>query len=1166
MTLPPLSEVQRRAVEHELADALVTAGAGSGKTRVLSERYVHTVLEHDVPMRRLAALTFTEKAAGQMRSRIAGLFRARGRASDLGDVEFAPISTIHAFCAALLRQHAVEARLDPGFQVLDAVEAKLLRDDAADLAERAIQEKRPTLMRVFDLIGHAPREVLQQSLDELRSAGVRPEQVVWHRGTAANPAATGDVLAAAEAFANVGGFLEPERQGLHAATVARLGALVAGLEAGADVDPFRAVALSAAVEALKGPRKRAYTNPRKGLETALERLCEALLDAWGDAVFLPDLREVLVAYEETYARLKHERSALDFNDLEWFARNLLQRAADSGHPLDLAPRALLVDEYQDTNPLQAEILELLRANATQFSVGDPKQSIYGFRGADVSVILRERERLGPRGCHAMNASYRACPELVAGINALNAGLFANDAAGVVYEPLEAAATFLPATEAPLEYVMVDTGKGTHARDSRALEAAWIARRIEELVGTPRLDPDAEGPVRYRDIAILFRAAPHYKLATYEAALAARGIPYLTQKSAGFFKAEEIEDLVHILRAVHNPLDTFALACTATGPAMAAADEELFAWFSEGEGTPWERMCAHADAGGPHAHAIRTLQALQVEAATGSLADAVDMALGELGLLEYALLCEGGDRRAANLRKAIETARRLDHGGRRGLADLLRHLETLRAQEAPEAEAPIGGESDDVVRITTVHGAKGLEYPVVFIADAGSAGGGSPPAVQFDGETGVGVRFRDPLEGVSSASGGYAAIREQRTADSEQEEQRLLYVAMTRAEEHLVISSWCEGTHKTRGGPKTNHWSRQLFEFLGTPFEPGTYDVHRDGAHIAVRVIDGAEIVVSEPEGPVADAREPSDEALEEATRLLAPAAHPTAPLGDTRFVVSVSELLTFAASPQQFYVDRVINAGARERVSAAWDAPSSDPEAMHEDAPDPEAGRRADVRAAWDEGADTDGGLDRAAVGRAVHAVIEALTAGDDAVPEDVLRAACEEERGDERFVELARVMVGRFVRCGTGTRMRAALAGGDDVRREVALHARIKFPRGQTVAGFEALLVKGSIDLWLPSSDGVWIVDHKTNRAGARFATPESVAAHYAWQLRLYALAAERVLGADVAGARLVLLDPGWGEDAVEVGVDVSGDQLAETRRLCQAFAVAELEGRYPERWQDLL
>ena len=154
---------------------------------------------------------------------------------------------------------------------------------------------------------------------------------------------------------------------------------------------------------------------------------------------------------------------------------------------------------------------------------------------------------------------------------------------------------------------------------------------------------------------------------------------------------------------------------------------------------------------------------------------------------------------------------------------------------------------------------------------------------------------------------------------------------------------------------------------------------------------------------------------------------------------------------------------------------------------------------------------------------------------------------------------------------MRAALASGADVRREVDFHARIRFPDGADVAGFDSLLINGSIDLWLPTDDGVLVVDHKTNRAGGRYGTPEALRDHYAWQLRLYALAGERLLGEDIAGARLLLLDPGFGDPdtgnhAVEVEIDIGGERLKEARQLCRAFAIAEQEGRYPENWRTLL
>ncbi len=1194
MSLPPLSPAQRAAVEHAFDDALVTAGAGSGKTRVLSERFVHLVREGSVDLRRLAALTFTEKAAGQMRDRIADLFRrlaARAEGDDAArlrslraDVEFAPINTIHAFCALLLRQHAIEAGVDPAFQVLDAVEADLLIEDAAEQAENRLAAEDPEGIEVFHALAGESRPQILKLLAQLRGAGVAIDDITWHAGDVDLGAALEQAEAALADWALAGDCLPEERQPNHADAVALAGHVIGALRAGeASVDPFLASQAESAVAGMKGPTVRAYSTPRKALETALATVRAAVLDAWAPEVLLPRLRHVLAAYDDAYRRLKHERSALDFTDLELRARDLLRQAQARERPLDLAPRGLLVDEFQDTNPLQAEILSLLRSHAPQFSVGDPKQSIYRFRGADVGVILSERERVGEDAVHPMNASYRACRPLVAAINAVNTRLFApdaagRDAAGVIYEPLEAAATYLPTVDPRLEVTVIDVGKEGSADDARAVEAAWIARRIRLLVDarTPRLRPDADdptqskGPVGYGDIAILFRAAGD--LATYEAALQAEGIPFLTQKSKGFFQADEITDLLHVLRAVHNPEDRFALACMATGPAMAATDGEILRWFGPGEGTPWQRMQADAAAGGRHAATVATLRELRVDAAGGALAAAVERALVEFGVYETALLMPVGDRRAANLRKAVDLARRLDRGGRRGLADLLRHLQTLRDRAAGEAEAPIGGEADDVVRLTTVHGAKGLEYPVVFVADIGrKPGGGGPPPIQFDGTTGIAAKVTDPLEGRGCAPAGHEAITADEKVAEAEEALRVLYVAMTRAEEHLFLTGWCKGITGRGAARKPSRflgWGADLWKGIAGPVEHGVHDLVLDEADVRVHFLEAADVDLPPPVDTAVAVASVTPDARAEAERLWSDAAQSVAPLGDTRYVVSVSELLTFAESPQRYYTDRVVFGGARVAAAAAWDAPPSE----MDDAPGEgsEAGRRADAVEAWDETPEQHAGLDRAALGRAVHAVIEHLGEGPD-VPQGVLEQAVEAELGDrapdaEAFAAAARGMVERFLAGPTGVALRAALAAGEDVRREVALHARIRFPGGEPVGGFDSLLVKGSIDLWLPSDDGVWIVDHKTNRAGALYKTPEALAAHYDWQLRLYALAVERVLGADVAGARLVLLDPGWGAEAVEVEVDVAGDKLEEARALCRAFAVAELEGRYPADWRSLL
>jgi ATP-dependent exoDNAse (exonuclease V) beta subunit len=237
---------------------------------------------------------------------------------------------------------------------------------------------------------------------------------------------------------------------------------------------------------------------------------------------------------------------------------------------------------------------------------------------------------------------------------------------------------------------------------------------------------------------------------------------------------------------------------------------------------------------------------------------------------------------------------------------------------------------------------------------------------------------------------------------------------------------------------------------------------------------------------------------------------------------------------------------------------------------DPEGSRaRRAVRVEGDEpagpGARDRAAVARAALGRAVHALLEHWHPG--AVPDVEGALATELGTGVPAGArEAVEAMLERFSRSAVAGRLGSALAAGDDVRRELPFHARIRFPGGARVEPFDALLVKGSIDLWLPEDGEVRLVDYKTNARTREHASPESLGEHYAWQLRLYALAAERLLGRDVRGASLLLLDPGWGPEAVEVPVDVSGPALEEARRLCQAFARAARDDRWPMDWHDLL
>ncbi|MFO0933013.1 MAG: UvrD-helicase domain-containing protein [Planctomycetota bacterium] len=1183
----PLTPAQRRAVERPRGDACVLAGAGCGKTTVLTQRFVELVARHGLDPRRVAALTFTDQAAGEMRARIVAAFRAdpalRAKADD---VEFAPVTTIHAFGARLLREHAVAAGVDPAFALLDETEARLLLEDAWTRVERRLRRADAPALRTLRRAGGEGAAALLLGLHaRLRGLGMDPAAV-----TVAPAARTvADVLADVEAaLARLDDAVAAA--GLGAAHAAAFAGARARLASPAELRRGGFEAVRRAQEAARGARAKNAVLPLPPKVAKDERdavfaaydAAGALLDAWAAAELDGPVRELVGALDAAYERAKHERSVLDFADLEVRTERLLARLASRGLPLPGAPAALLVDEYQDVNPVQARILARLRASpagrrADQFSVGDPKQSIYRFRRADVAVMTEAWEGVGAAGRERLATSFRARAELVAFHNAAFSTWFGPAEAGRIgYDPLDAGATFLASVPpTPPELLVVDAGDAGVSPD--VAEARAVAARIRALVDgraplakVPR-GGDAAAPraVRWGDVAILLRSRTHLK--AFERALLEAGVPFHVGKGAGFYRAAEIEDLLHLLRAVHDPLDRYALAAFLASPAVGAGDADLLALFARGADP-----AAEAAARPALADAFERLARLRRVAASGSLETVARTAVEGFDLATTALLQPGGPRRARNLAKAVALARRLDDEGRHGLYDLLRLLSDLRDREVREAEAESGLEGD-AVAILTVHAAKGLEWPVVFAADAGRGPARQVDDVLLDAHGRVGWRVLDPLEGTVAATGAHARLGAAEKAADDAESLRLRYVAWTRAEERLVVSAAVRGATKTGRPMRLAGDAAALWDLVGAKFEPGTRVLAAGGVPVRVTVERplpapaGATGPFFAQRGPAAvlgdPALAPTPEELAAATGDWARVAASPPGLGRTPFVASISELVAFAGSPAAYYREHLVGADDREEDRAVA-AERDDPAAGREAAPDPEA-RRAARRARHDEGHDVVAGVDRAALGRAVHLAIERFAPDGDL--DGLVAGALAEELPDATpaAAALARAMVERFLASDAGRATRAAVAAGRGVRREAAFHARVRFPDGEPVAGFSALLVKGTVDLWLDGDDGrPRLYDHKTNAPGAALPDAAALLDRYATQLRLYALATERIVERDVASASLLLLDPAWAARGVpvEVAVDVSGEALAATRRLCRAYAVAMLEQRFPARWEDLL
>ncbi|MBV9213498.1 MAG: UvrD-helicase domain-containing protein, partial [Actinobacteria bacterium] len=472
-----LTAEQHDAVARRDGPLFVRAGAGTGKTRVLVERFLGAVLEDGIAADSILAITFTERAAAEMRSRVRGRLLELGERELARQAESASISTIHAFCSRLLRANALDAGLDPEFSVLDEVAAARLAIDAFDHA--------------LDLF--------------LRDA----------RGTSA--------LDLAAAYG-------PDRLRTMVSTVhARL-------------------------------RSRGQARPR--LEP-VEVGPEATEQDRKAAEELALLAKLLDLFGGVYARLKEERSALDFDDLELDARDMLVRREGLRQSVRARFAHVLVDEFQDVNPVQAELLDLVSGGEI-FAVGDEHQSIYGFRHADVEIFERRLAAARRAGrAVSLTTNFRSRPEVVRAIDLAFGSIWPDGG----FEPLRAPTDAVPpeATERSprVELLLVDRTSGcwdelgegafgaalADVTAWRAAEARLLAHRISELAGPGR-------PFAWGDVAVLVRSGTD--MHAYERALAELGIPAHSHGGRGFAEAQQVGDLRAYLATLANPLDELAL--------------------------------------------------------------------------------------------------------------------------------------------------------------------------------------------------------------------------------------------------------------------------------------------------------------------------------------------------------------------------------------------------------------------------------------------------------------------------------------------------------------------------------------------------------------------------------------------------------------------------------
>jgi ATP-dependent helicase/nuclease subunit A len=1014
-------------------EVFVSAGAGTGKTTVLVERFAEAVCERGLDVESLLVITYTERAAGELRARIRARLVELGRSDLARRLDGAWISTIHGFCLRLLKAHPFAAALDPRFRVLDESQGRVLRGEAFEAALADFcADGRPERLRLLATYGAAGlRRMLTGVYETLRSAGRELDLELGERADVGERLE--ELREAASCLVGDAGATDAQRAAAGAALEldSRAGALV-------DLGHLRA----------RGERAATYEDARKAVESA------AL-----DELAVHDrelLQELLHRFAETYAEAKDRESALDFEDLQLRARDLLRDRPEIREREALRFRAVMVDEFQDTNRLQCELVDLLVAAPGEreaFYVGDEFQSIYGFRHADVGVF-RERRAAAPQPL-ALTLNYRSRPEVLAVVN----HLFGPDF-GSGFQPLAASREFPdPVFSTPVELLVTDKASyadsGTHWRRA---EARHIAGRVRELVDAGAAEPG--------EIVLLFAAGTDAEW--YEEELRAAGLPTYRATGKGYFGQQQVVDLLAYLRLLHNRYDDEALLTVLASPFVGVSNDALVLTRRAASKRPIFAGLERQPPPGLSAEDERLVRAFKQRY------DRLAAAAGRLSLerlcerivvehdYDLAVLAQwDGRRRYANLRKLARLARSFEELRGPDVEGFVRFVREQEAVGSPEREAVAEEEGAGAVRLLTIHAAKGLEFKVVVVADAGRDK--APPAPDeilclADGR--FGFRVAHPVSGERTGTGDWEAVRETRRLEEEAERLRLYYVAMTRAQERLIVSGAVDPAKDADGRTPIGWVLGRLALGDELAAADGPVEVERDGARLLLKVDRGGSTSADQPE--VTEEGEPGQlalfERLEDVTLPPAPRLHelvtvPEPPLHRVRRL-SYSALALFERCSYRYYAERVAG------MAALDGAPTGDGEG------------------------DASAGLHATEIGDAAHRLLELVDLADPQAPDVAVVRSWYPLVSDE---ELDRVR--GYVDAYCTSPLAARVASLHTARPEVPFAFE-----------HDGVLLHGRLDVLDVDGLRALVVDYKTNALG-ELDPEEVVEEEYTLQRLVYAL-----------------------------------------------------------------
>ena len=1100
-------QADRHTITADLDSTLfVEAGAGSGKTTALVER-VLALLDRGVAMENIAAITFTEKAADELKNRLRQkLSHAGNHPEGLDQLDGAAITTLHGFALRILSQHAIEAGLPPRLEVspFDSFEDRWV-ESRAQLLHSPEQRHPLVLARILGISITHLRD-LAQALDN------NWDLVSERMGTfppLTGPVELPDLSRFADWFQAVADLADycqnPDDKMLsRLEAVGQRAELLRRTEG--DNEQILALLVQPGLKFTKAGRMGNWPNGDDD-GPSLSDVAEQLRDL-GDAIaqakqdisdaVLDRLALVLGALILEAAEDRRQRGVLEFHDLLVLARDLLRHPQHGpGVRAALAERyqRLLLDEFQDTDPIQIDLAKLIATPPEHaeewpdlqdqpgrlFYVGDPKQSIYRFRRADIAVFAEAGS--GPSVARkTLTQNFRTVKPIIDWINDLFDGLMVPPDTGEqhvqpLYQPLDPVRS-KPPTGAPVAVLDTEHPRGTRTGGLREAEAEDVAKVIMTAIGQEWSVEDGRDEnghdrwkaARLEDICILLPTRT--SLSQLEPALDRHGIPYRIEAGSLIWASQAIRDVMAVVRSAADPTDEVALLNALRSPAFGCGDDDLFT-FRVVHGGRWSYLATpppSLSADHPVAEAMVWLADLHSHVRWLSPSGVIEHIVAHRRLMESG--CFGSQRPRdmwRSLQVVTDQARQFEEAAGGGLREFIAWVDRKVTERTRESDVILSETDDNAVRITTVHAAKGREFPIVILSGTYGRPRGMTANLVWPASGGFGVRFTNSL-----LTKTFAEHRTREEQMEEAERVRLLYVALTRARDHLVVSA------------------------------------HR----------------IERPENSTAKLTM-ADLVVQHAGELPDIEWQPSALPGDKAADPPLMSYADWEAERESTLIAAqrplAVSGSAIGQIEsgAPFDSASPDPK----DIPDDDGDDRQTPQRT---------GRGGTQIGRAVHGVLQTVDLNTDAESlEEIVRNQAKSE-GIPQDKSTIRALAKSALESGT---VREAAA--NDHWKELLVAAPV-----------EGTVVEGYIDLLYRSPEGLVVVDYKTDDIHDDDAREVKID-RYRLQVAAYSLAVEQAVGERVARCVLVFAQRNLpASEETIAGDDLSSAQQEVRRRLADAAA----------------